>query len=346
MLWQRPLITSRRFTATTLALRHLSTSSSSRRLNGVSGAYATVIAGNSSSSQNRTFYLPAAPKGSRWNLNKKAFFSSLTGSSSSSSSLPTRAAHQQCLIAPPPSSIFAGKLVLTCTSTRNQSTGGGGGPKKPSDSSSSSSSKRVLPSPACNKIAERNLKDQQQQQVKQSKMASSSAASSKIRQNYNEISEAAVNKQINLELYAAYFYQQLAFHFNRDDVALPGFEKFFAAASKEEREHAEKLMKYQNLRGGRIVLQDIPKPIKQSWSSGLEAMEAALELEKTVNQSLLDLHNVASKHDDPQFADYLETHYLTEQVEAIKKLSDYVTNLRRVGSGLGEYLFDKHTLSS
>ena len=67
----------------------------------------------------------------------------------------------------------------------------------------------MLPSPACNKIAERNLKDQQQQLVKQSKMASSSAASSKIRQNYNEISEAAVNKQINLELYAAYFYQQL-----------------------------------------------------------------------------------------------------------------------------------------
>lgn len=204
MLWQRPLITSRRFTATTLALRHLSTStssSSSRRLNGVSGAYPTVIAGNSSSSsQNRTFYLPAAPEGSRWNLNKKAFFSSLTGSSSSS--LPTRAAHQQCLIAPPPSIFAAGKLVLTCTSTRNQSSGSGG-PKKPSDSSSSS--KRVLPSPACNKIAERNLKDQQQK-VK-IKMASSAA--SKIRQNYNEISEAAVNKQINLELYAAYFYQQL-----------------------------------------------------------------------------------------------------------------------------------------
>lgn len=103
-------------------------------------------------------------------------------------------------------------------------------------------------------------------------------------------------------------------------------------------------MKFMNERGGRIVLHDIPKPIKQDWSSGLEAMEAALELEKTVNQSLLDLHNVASTHGDPQFADFIETHYLTEQVEAIKMLSDYVTNLRRVGSGLGEYLFDRHTL--
>ena len=46
-------------------------------------------------------------------------------------------------------------------------------------------------------------------------------------------------------------------YFDRDDVALPGFAKYFEKASVEEREHAEKLMKYQNKRGGRIVLQDI-----------------------------------------------------------------------------------------
>jgi ferritin heavy chain len=172
------------------------------------------------------------------------------------------------------------------------------------------------------------------------------SSKSRIRQNYHDECEAGVNKQINLELYACYVYQQLAFHFNRDDVALSGFEKFFKESSDEEREHAEKLMKFQNQRGGRIVLQDIPKPIKQDWSSGLEAMEAALELEKTVNQSLLDLHVIAAKHNDPHFTDFIETHYLTEQVQAIKKLSDYVTNLKRVGPGLGEYLFDKETLSS
>ena len=32
---------------------------------------------------------------------------------------------------------------------------------------------------------------------------------SKIRQNYHSESEAGVNKQINLELYASYVYQQL-----------------------------------------------------------------------------------------------------------------------------------------
>jgi len=171
-------------------------------------------------------------------------------------------------------------------------------------------------------------------------------ANSQIRQNFMSEVEAGINKQINLELYASYVYQSMAFHFNRDDVALPGFQKYFQESSIEEREHAEKFMKYQNQRGGRIILQDIPKPSKQDWSCGLEAMEAALELEKTVNQSLLDLHALGSKHNDPQFLDFLETHYLTEQVESMKKLGDYVTNLKRVGSGLGEYLFDKETLSS
>ena len=70
--------------------------------------------------------------------------------------------------------------------------------------------------------------------------------------------------------------------------------------SDEERGHAQKLMDFQNKRGGRIVLQDIPKPSKQEWNNGLEAMEAALELEKTVNQSLLDLHKIATQHQDPQ----------------------------------------------
>lgn len=65
---------------------------------------------------------------------------------------------------------------------------------------------------------------------------------------------------------------------------MPGFFKFFKKASDEEREHAEKFMKYQNLRGGRIVLQQIAKPTHDEWSSPLEAVTAALELEKTVNQ--------------------------------------------------------------
>jgi len=165
------------------------------------------------------------------------------------------------------------------------------------------------------------------------------------RQNYHEECEAGINKQINLELYASYVYLSMAYHFDRDDVALPGFHKFMKESSDEEREHAQKLMKFQNERGGRIVLQDIKKPERDEWGNGLEAVEAALALEKYVNQALIDLHKVAEKHGDAQMTDFIEGNFLTEQVESIKKMSEYIAMLKRCGPGLGEFQFDKLTLS-
>jgi len=165
-----------------------------------------------------------------------------------------------------------------------------------------------------------------------------------VKQNYHAECEAGINKQINLELYASYVYQSMAWHFDRDDIALPGFHKFFKKSSEEEREHAEKFMKYQNKRGGRVVLKAVDKPEADEWGSGLDAIQAALSLEKSVNQTLLDLHTLASSHNDAHLVDYLEGEFLTEQVESIKQLADYVTQLKRCGPGLGEYMFDKETL--
>lgn len=167
---------------------------------------------------------------------------------------------------------------------------------------------------------------------------------SQIRQNFHEECEAGVNRQVNMELTASYVYLSMASYFDRDDIALPGFAKFFRENSKEEREHAEKLMKFQNSRGGRIVLGDIKKPEQDEWGTGLEAMVKALALEREVNESLLGLHKTADKHGDAHMCDFLEGTFLTEQVEAMKQIGEYITQLKRVGSGLGEYLFDKETL--
>lgn len=47
-------------------------------------------------------------------------------------------------------------------------------------------------------------------------------------------------------------------------------------------------------------LYNFQKPDRDEWGTGLEAMETALALEKTVNQSLLDLHKLADGHGDAQ----------------------------------------------
>ncbi len=83
-------------------------------------------------------------------------------------------------------------------------------------------------------------------------------------------------------------------------MALPGFCKFFKKSGDEEKEHAEKLMNFQVKRGGKVILSDIKKPAREEWNGPLEAMQSALQLEREVNQDLLDLHAVADKNNDYQ----------------------------------------------
>ena len=59
--------------------------------------------------------------------------------------------------------------------------------------------------------------------------------------NFHADCEAAINEQINVEYNISYVYHALFAYFDRDNVALPGFAKFFKDNSSEEREHAELL---------------------------------------------------------------------------------------------------------
>ncbi|WJX28004.1 Dysferlin [Trifolium repens] len=128
--------------------------------------------------------------------------------------------------------------------------------------------------------------------------------------------------------------------------------RFFKESSEEEREHAEKLMKYQNICGGGVVLypisgriNDAKNVVRELW--GASEVEGAIEefqsvnkndgsdldsrwskileqphsrgciksLEKLVNEKLLNLHSVADRNNDPQLADFIESEFLDEQSE-------------------------------
>lgn len=162
------------------------------------------------------------------------------------------------------------------------------------------------------------------------------------RQNWNEESEEKLNEQINLELLASHQYLFLSTYFGRDDVALEPLSNFFEKSSLEEREHARKLIDYQNMRGGVVKLGPIACPNTEFKTKNkvYEAFEFALLLEKTVNSSLLKLHKTAENNDDPQFGDFLEGEFLKEQNEANSELSRYLTQLALIGdNGYGIWEF-------
>ncbi|MGR6783182.1 ferritin-like domain-containing protein, partial [Aeromonas veronii] len=81
------------------------------------------------------------------------------------------------------------------------------------------------------------------------------ASPSQVRQNYHQDAEAAINRQINLELYASYVYLSMSCYFDRDDVALKNFGKAVLHGSDEGREDGENLMQRGEQRGGRMSVE-------------------------------------------------------------------------------------------
>ena len=150
---------------------------------------------------------------------------------------------------------------------------------------------------------------------------------------WTDACESALNEQIRVEYLASYHYHKLAAYFYQLDTGLMKLAEYFNRAALEEREHADKLMRYQCQRGGKVVLSTLPVPEMQleKETDVKRSFELALELEESVNKKLIELHKVAEAEDDAQFADYLEGQFLEEQVEAIADLSRIISQLNLIG---------------
>tara|TARA_B100001094_G_C18174092_1_gene796876 strand:+ start:61 stop:774 length:714 start_codon:yes stop_codon:yes gene_type:complete len=156
-----------------------------------------------------------------------------------------------------------------------------------------------------------------------------------VRTDYSEMTENYINKQISIELKAAYQYIEMSNFFKGTDVAMPYIAEYFYNQSKEELEHAKDFMDYQIMRGGKVVLSKIEPTI--SITSTQEAFENALILEKEVLQHLMEIHKDVIN--DPNTQNKIEF-YLDEQVKSIKELSDYITQIKRLDS-TGIFIFNQ-----
>ena len=104
-----------------------------------------------------------------------------------------------------------------------------------------------------------------------------------VRHNFHVDCERAINQQINKELASSYFYLSLAYHFNRDDVALNNFHQYSCKLSSAKKAIAERLMKLMNERGGRVKLADVPTPTN-NFGEPIEIMQVLLQHEKQVRK--------------------------------------------------------------
>ena len=166
--------------------------------------------------------------------------------------------------------------------------------------------------------------------------------------NWNKECEDFVNEQITLEYWASLQYHALSSYFSSRSVAMENIAKFFNKCSLEEREHADKLIMYQNKRGGTVVIGDIKNINNNFYNSKIEmsnllqAFNFALEMEEKVYFSLLKLNELAEKHKDYALSDFITSEYLKEQIDAINELSLYVSQLTNIGNDTSNlWLFNK-----
>ena len=168
--------------------------------------------------------------------------------------------------------------------------------------------------------------------------------------NWSEECETQLNIQILKELQASFVYHILFSYFNRDNIGYKNIANYFNECSLEEREHAHKLMEYQNLRGGKVILHnglesfnnEIFDTLDGVYNKILSGFELALTLEQDVYEHLLILHKIADKNSDPQFSDFIEGEYLKEQITAINEIGTYISQLTNIGdNGYGLWNFDK-----
>ncbi|KAI1698587.1 ferritin-like domain-containing protein [Ditylenchus destructor] len=163
---------------------------------------------------------------------------------------------------------------------------------------------------------------------------------SQIRQNFQDDCINGINNLINMYMSGSYSCTAAWQYLTRDDVALRNIASFFEALGHIKSQKAKELISYMNKRGGRVVLKEISQPDKAEWSSVLEVFEKTLECDKAVNKELLNLHDIAEKNHDWQMCDFLEKEFLQHMVKHLEELGWIITNLRRVGKGLGEFMVD------
>ena len=134
----------------------------------------------------------------------------------------------------------------------------------------------------------------------------------------------ALNKQVNAELYSAYFYLSMSAYY--ESVNLPGFANWMRVQYQEETFHAMKIYDYINARGGRAILTAIEKP-PTDWKSPIAPFEDTYKHEQKVTGLINDLVNLAIEERDHATNSMLQW-FVTEQVEEEKNASGILEQIK------------------
>jgi len=139
--------------------------------------------------------------------------------------------------------------------------------------------------------------------------------------------EAAINQQINAEMYSSYLYLSMATYF--ESISLGGFSNWMRQQAQEEMFHGMKMFDFVCERGGRVTLKAIDEPPSE-WSSVLDVIENVLAHEQKVTGLINDLVNLALDERDHATNIFFQW-FVSEQVEEEDTAGGLVDKLKLIG---------------
>jgi ferritin len=153
---------------------------------------------------------------------------------------------------------------------------------------------------------------------------------------------AAINEQINAELWSAYLY--LSMSMDAEAKGYKGVANWFYVQWLEEQDHAHILMNYLNSRDCKVELKPI-KEVRTEWNSILEMFQETLRHEKVVTSLINNLAAIAAEDRDFASSNML-VWFINEQVEEEESARDKIFAVEAVdGNKYGMYQLDKEMAS-
>lgn len=154
----------------------------------------------------------------------------------------------------------------------------------------------------------------------------------------NKKVEAAINEQINAELYSAYLYLSMAAYFEEQNLS--GFANWMRVQFQEEQFHALKMYDYVLERGGKVTLKVIEGP-KVEWDGIVDVFEDVHKHEIHVTGLINNLVDVAMGERDHASNNFLSW-FVTEQVEEEANVEKILNQLKLIGGkGDGILMLDR-----
>ena len=149
---------------------------------------------------------------------------------------------------------------------------------------------------------------------------------------------AAINEQINAELWSAYLY--LSMSLDAESKGYKGVANWFYVQWLEEQDHARIFMNYLNSRDAKVELKPLAE-VRTQWDSVLEMFQETLKHEKVVTSLINNLAAIAAEDRDFASSNML-VWFVNEQVEEEENARDQIFAAESVENDkYGMYQLDK-----